>query len=138
MSLLPFNQLPDDARLWTFNAERTLSDEETARLREALESFLETWAAHRKDLAAGYDVRYNQFILIGVDESKLPPSGCSIDSMVMALAEIGRGMGVELVDSPDVPFRAGSDVRVVSRDEFEGLAERGDVNGGTIVFDRTA
>lgn len=136
--LLPFNQIPDDARLWTFHAERTLSDEEGARLRGELERFLETWAAHRKDLTAGYEIRDNQFILIGVDESRLPPSGCSIDSMVDALKAIGGGLGVELVDSPDVVYRAGDALHCVDRDEFARRAGRGEVHAGTVVFDRMA
>lgn len=138
MSLIPFQDLPDGARLWAFHADRALSDDETARLRSMLEPFVDAWAAHRKDLAAGYDLRYNQFVLLGVDESRLPASGCSIDSMVHALREAGAALGVELVDSPDVPFRDGEAVRCASRDEFERLAEAGAVTSSTIVFDRTA
>jgi hypothetical protein len=138
MSLISFNQLPDTARLWAFNAERGLTDAETERLREALEGFLTTWAAHRKDLAAGYELRHNQFILVGVDESMLPPSGCSIDSMVGALMEIGKMMGVELVDAPDVAYRSGDAIRTVDRNTFAELAGRGEVDADTIIFDRTA
>jgi len=138
MGLIPFNQLPNAARLWTFNAERPLADDELKQLDEALSGFVTSWAAHRMDLAAGYELRYNQFVLIGVDESKLPPSGCSIDSLVNALGAFGRELGLELIDSPEITYRDGNAVHAVSRPEFERLAESGMVNAGTIVFDRTA
>lgn len=138
MGLIPFPQLPDAARLWTFNAERPLAGDELKRLDEALAGFVTSWAAHRNDLTAGYELRHNQFVLIGVDESKLPPSGCSIDSLVNALGAFGRQLGVELIDSPEVTYRQDDAVHAVSRGEFQQLAERGEVDAGTIVFDRTA
>ncbi|MBS1912670.1 MAG: ABC transporter ATPase [Bacteroidetes bacterium] len=136
MSLTTFEELPDDARLWLFHAERPLNDSEAAVLRSALEHFLEGWAAHRQDLTAAYDLRYNQFILLGIDESKLPPSGCSIDSMMHTLEQIGDTLAVDLVDAPDVPYRDGEAVVCVSRDAFAKLAASGTVNAATIVFDR--
>lgn len=138
MSLIPFNQLPDDARLWVFNAERTLDSSELARLDQALAGFVTSWAAHRKDLTAAYELRYNQFVFIGVDESRLPPSGCSIDSLTNALRSFGAELGAELIDAPDVTYRDGDAVRAVDRKEFTRLAETGAVDAGTIVFDKTA
>jgi hypothetical protein len=58
--------------------------------------------------------------------------------MVDALVQIGQGLGVELVDSPDIAYRSGDAVRVTDRDAFAKLAEQGEVNAGTIVFDRMA
>lgn len=137
MGLIPFNELPDTARLWTFNAERTLSDAEHERLTAALTEFIATWAAHRKDLTAGYEMRYKQFVLVGVDESRLPPSGCSIDSLVAALGAMGRELGLELIDAPDVTFRQNDEIHAVDRNAFAQLAEHGTVTADTIVFDRT-
>ena len=135
--MIPFNELPDASRLWTFNAERRLSDEETARLSEELTSVVTGWAAHRKDLTAAFDLRDNQFVLVGVDESKLPPSGCSIDSLVHALGSIGGALGVDLIDAPDITYRDEAGVHAVTRDRFAGLASSGEVDAETIVFDRT-
>ena len=138
MSLVPFEQLPGDSRLWTFHAERTLNETETTQLRAELETFLQSWAAHRPDLTAGYQLRYNKFLQLGGDESRLPPSGCSIDSLVHELARIGGTMGIELVDSPDIAYRATDGVHCTTRDAFAEMAVAGTVSRDTIVFDRTA
>ncbi|MEO5929413.1 MAG: hypothetical protein ABIR47_05740 [Candidatus Kapaibacterium sp.] len=137
MGMIAFNELPDSSRLWIFSADRLLSEQEIAELRSQLGAFTESWAAHRKDLTAGFDIRDGMFVLIGVDESKLPPSGCSIDSMVGALTMIGGRMGIELVDSPDIAFRDTDGVHAVTRDQFQKLANDGDVDSQTPVFDRT-
>jgi hypothetical protein len=135
--MIQFNELPDSSRLWTFNAERRLSDEETARLTNELASFVTGWAAHRKDLTAAFEIRHNQFVLVGVDESKLPPSGCSIDGLVHALGGIGASLGIDLVDAPDIAYRDDAGVHAVTRESFASLASGGEVDDATIVFDRT-
>lgn len=136
MGLIPFDSLPDSSRLWIFHAERTLDDAELESLQRELAAFMQGWAAHRNDLTAGFEIRHNQFILLAVDESKLPPSGCSIDSMVGALGEIGGRLGIEMVDPPEIAYLDAEKVEAVSRTEFQRLAEQGEVSVSTVVFDR--
>jgi len=137
MSLVPFDTLPPESRLYAFNAERALADVDMELLRENLERFLQDWTAHRKELTVGYDLRLHQFILIAIDESKLPPSGCSIDTLMRFLRDLGAHMRVELLDSPDICFLDSDIVRCVNRAQFAALAEHGDVGPDTIVFDNT-
>ena len=138
MALISFDSLPDTARLFSFNSDRALSADEIPALRTEMEGFLGEWTAHRRELEVGYDIRYNRFLLIGVDESLRSPSGCSVDALVAALKSIGSRFGVELVDSPDITYRDGEKVEAVTRSEFERLVESGKVSGTTIVFDRMA
>ncbi len=137
MSLIPFNDLPDDARLWAYNTERTLTDDEAARLETALKSFLETWAAHGSQLTVGYKLLEARFILVGVDESKVGPSGCSIDELVRFLRDLDTTLGVRIIDAPDICFRRNGSIQCVTRGEFSKLAAEHVVDAETIVFDRT-
>jgi hypothetical protein len=134
MSQIPFEQLPDESRVWIFNTERTLSPAERRSMQDELDRFVAQWAAHRKDLTAGYTIRYDQFIILGVDESKLPPSGCSIDAMVRFLRELGSASGIQIVDAPDVCYRSSDAIVCVDRNEFGRRVERGEVSADTIVF----
>lgn len=134
MSQIPFEQLPDNARLWIFNTARALTAEEREMLQRKLDRFVAEWAAHRKDLTAGYTIRHDRFILLGVDESKLPPSGCSIDAMVRFLRELGSATGIQIIDAPDICYRAGDAIACVERAEFTRRANNGDVDAGTVVF----
>lgn len=137
MSLVPFDTLPPDSRLYIFNAERALADVEMEILHENLVRFLQDWTAHRKELIVGYEVRMHQFILIAIDESKLPPSGCSVDALMRFLQELGTMMKVALIDSPDVCFVDADVVRCVNRAEFAALVERGEITAETVVFNNT-
>ena len=87
MPLVPFEELPDHARLWTFAASRRLSDQETARLLAATDEFLTSWAAHRVPLATASEWRLGQFLFVAVDEGA---AGASDARSTHSLGSFGR------------------------------------------------
>lgn len=133
----PFASLPDSARLWVFAAARPLDSSEQERLLDAVDRFLDEWNAHRVPLDCARDLRYDQFLLVGVDEEAAGVSGCSVDSLVRAMKALGQQMGVELLDHGSVFYRDAHGIRRVSRDEFAEAATQGAVTTGTTVFDNT-
>lgn len=137
MPRLPFDQLPDSARLWVFAATRPLTTDEQPRLLAAVDDFLDQWNAHRVPLDCARDLRYDQFLLVGVDEEAAGVSGCSIDSLVRTMKALGQQLGVELVDHRSVFYRGPEAVRRASRDEFAEAVTRGEVTPATTVFDNT-
>lgn len=137
MSAGDLDRLPDSARLWIFAAGRALDEDEAGRLREEMERFLEGWAAHGRDLAAGVDVRQGRFLLVAVDERAASASGCSIDALVRQVRTLQQSMGIELLDGSAVWYRDGDELRRVERREFRRLAAEGQVDAETPVFDLT-
>ncbi len=137
MPQIPFDQLPPDARLWIFPAARPLNDEERRRVLVEADGFIEKWMAHGVPLTAGRDLRHNQFVLVGVNERAAGVSGCSVDALVRRMDQLGRELGVDLVDNAPVQYREGNTITRVSRDEFSALVAKGAVNLNTVVFDNT-
>ena len=137
MPRIPFSQLPDDARLWIFPASRSLSPQEEADFLAAIDGFLENWAAHGSPLVGGRDWREGRFLMVGVDEASVPPSGCSIDSLVRVLKEKGTALGASFLDNAPVWYRGDGKVRSVSRPRFKALAEAGKVTSRTLVLDNS-
>lgn len=140
MSLTPFDALPDESRLWIFGTDRPPEAGEADRLLDATGGFLEEWAAHRRQLDAGYDWAHDRFLHVGVDESGAAASGCSIDALVAHLQGLEQELGLSLVDTSPVWYRDpadGESIRCVERDTFRELAREDAVDGGTIVFDLT-
>lgn len=87
-----FDKLPDTARVWVYQTNRSLTDEEVKKTQELLQSALTTWAAHGQPLLASAQVVNNRFVVVGVDEGYNLPSGCSIDASVRTLQGIGHQM----------------------------------------------
>ena len=134
MSLISFPSLPPESRLFIFSASRQLSSDELATAVPIVEDFLERWTVHKEDPTVGYQIRYGQFLLVAVDEYKLPPSGCSIDSLTRFTKQLGSQIGVELVDGPEVFYRNAEGIQGASRQQFATLATQGEVDAETVVF----
>ncbi len=138
MPLIPFDELPDRARLWTFAAARRLNDQEAGRLLAATEEFLTGWAAHRVPLATAGECRFNRFLFVAVDEAAAGASGCSIDALLRFIREMEELLEVKFTDHGSVWFRAsGGAIECVSREEFTQLVDEGAVGPDTVVFDNT-
>ena len=137
MPRVDFDQLPDDARLWIFPAQRALSEAERARLLTEVDRFIAQWGAHDVPLTAGRELRYDRFLFVAVDQRKAGPSGCSIDALFRQTTALEQELAVELVNHAPVVFRQGSDIERVRRDQFAELAATGKVSFETAVFDNT-
>ena len=137
MPTIPFDQLPEHARLWIFSADRQLSDAEARRILREVDAFMEQWMAHGVPLNAGRELAHNQFVFVAVDEQAAGVSGCSIDALVRRMKQLQAELGVELVNNAPVMYRNGDTIERLSREEFAKRAAAGTVNLDTRVFDNT-
>ncbi|HET9949815.1 MAG TPA: hypothetical protein VFQ22_12905 [Longimicrobiales bacterium] len=137
MPKVTFDALPAHGRAWVFPASRTLEEREAEGLLEAVDAFLDSWAAHGVPLVSARELVERRFLLVGVDVDAEAPSGCSIDALVNRLRAYGAEIGASLIDHAGVLYRAGGEIRQVARPEFRALAEAGEVGPDTRVFDTT-
>lgn len=138
MPLVPFDQLPDDARLWVFGARAPLDEVDAPRLLGAVDRFLNEWKAHGQPLTCAREFLEEYFLVVGVDERASNASGCSIDGLFRLLQQAEDGIGTSMVGGGHVYFRDASGlVHCVSRADFTLLGVEGDVTGDTPVFDTT-
>ena len=54
---VPFETLPEEARIWIYQSNRKFSDEEVAEIETLVQQFLENWAAHGAGLEASYQIK---------------------------------------------------------------------------------
>lgn len=132
--LVPFDNLDDRARIWIYPASRKFSVEERTQIAEQLDLFLTNWSAHGASLTAAYEMPYDQFIVIGVDERDQPASGCSIDTSVRLIQQLETSFGLQLLDKMNVCYKQDKVINYMPLKEFRKLAKSPKVNLKTIVF----
>lgn len=138
MPAVPFDTLPDDARLWVFAAALPLDAARERQVLDAADRFLAAWTAHGVPLRAARDWRDGRFLAIGVDQSVEGASGCSIDGLFRALRALEPALGTTLLGGGRVYWRsADGAVAVAERGDFAARAARGEVGEATPVFDTT-
>lgn len=132
--LVEFETLPDTSRVWIYQANRSFTPEELTDLKEAFDSFVAEWTAHGQDLKAGFVIRYNRFIILGLDQSLTSASGCSIDASVHFIQNLEKKYKVELLDKMNVSYKQGDFVAYKSLLDFKKMAKQKAVSAKTIVF----
>jgi hypothetical protein len=99
-----------------------------------MDKFTEQWTAHGKQLAAQALLKYNQFLIIRVNEALAKATGCSIDKSTDTLKQVQQELGLDFFDRMQIAYRDSEGIKTVSRPEFEKLLESGKVDENTIVF----
>ena len=131
---MTIQQMPPDARVWVYQSNRLLSDAEVSTITKAGADFIASWSAHGAALKASFDVLYNRFIVIAVDEKQALASGCSIDKSVRFVKELEQQFNLNLFDRMQVAYRKDDKIAACSLNEFEKLAAAHQVDENTIVF----
>jgi hypothetical protein len=139
MSLVMFDRLPDESRVWIYGINRALTSSEQEQLSVRMDRFIEQWTAHRADLDAGWQLVHEQFIVIAADESATAASGCSIDSLVHHLRDLEATFSIEILNSNSRVFYRDQMNRITSeeRSAFADVVASGALQGDTLVFDNT-
>ena len=113
--LVDFASLPEESRVWIYQSSRTFSETELVEVHEAIKAFLQDWTAHGSDLNAGYELPYNRFIVIGLDQRNQGATGCSIDASVRFIQGLEKKYSIDLLDKMNVSYKQGEFVALKSR-----------------------
>ena len=124
----------EKSRVWIYQSDKQLSDENVSALQQQLDNFTTGWTAHNSQLKAKAEIRYNRFIILVVDESQAGASGCSIDKSVNYMKQIEQQFGINLFDRFNLAYRIGNEIVSVPRHTFEELITNKTIDTDTIVF----
>ncbi|MCT4698011.1 MULTISPECIES: ABC transporter ATPase [Tenacibaculum] len=129
-----YNNLPTNSRVWIYQADREFSIEEVEYICAKTILFIDNWTRHGDDLKGSFTIKYNQFLILGVDEGFNDVSGCSIDSSVHFVQELEKELRIDLMNKMNVSFKDGDNINVVKLSDFQQLAKDKKITSKTIVF----
>ena len=132
--LIEFKDLSPSSRIWIYQANRSFTEEEINLISKDIETFLDVWVAHGKDLKTSYLFKYKRFIIVSVDESHSSATGCSIDKMVHFIQGLEDHYHVNLLDKMNVSYKHGEFLAYKNLLDFKKMVKNKSVNANTIVF----
>ena len=131
---VPFETLPDTSRVWIYQANRPFSEPEVQEISKKLQLFVEQWTAHGADLKASFDIKYNRFITLALDQEMNVATGCSIDASVQFIQQLEKDYQVDLLDKMNVSYKQGEYIAYKTLTDFRKMAKDKAVSPKTIVF----
>ena len=132
--LVDFNTLPEESRVWIYQANRSFSEQELEEIQSKLNVFIENWTAHGSDLQSGYLIKYKRFIVISLNKNLNKATGCSIDASVHFIQQLEKEYNVDLMDKMNVSYKQGDFVAYKTLIDFKKMAKDKAVSKNTIVF----
>ncbi|MBA4850766.1 hypothetical protein [Emticicia sp. BO119] len=130
---IPFEQIPQSARVWIYQANRTISDTEINEIENILKPAVSQWAAHGAALLASVKVLYNRFVVIALDENQNEASGCSIDASTRWFKELGNRYSIDFFDRSQA-YIDGDEIKAFSIFQPKKAIESGLISAETIIF----
>tara|TARA_B100000795_G_scaffold117783_1_gene87632 strand:- start:2184 stop:2666 length:483 start_codon:yes stop_codon:yes gene_type:complete len=129
-----FSEMSKDSRIWIYQSNRKFIVSELEELNSKTVAFLNSWASHGSEMLCSYQIKYDRFIIIALDESKTSASGCSIDSCVHFIQGLEKTFEVLLLDKMNVAFKQGEYITYKSIQDFKKLVSNKSVSKKTIVY----
>jgi len=132
--LVDFNTLPEESRVWIYQANRSFTDQEISEIEDKLNIFIENWTAHGSDLQSGYTIKYKRFIIVALNQNLNNATGCSIDASVHFIQQLEKEYNVDLMDKMNVSYKQGEYIAYKTLLDFKKMAKDKAVSKNTIVF----
>ena len=64
-----FKTLSENSRIWIYQSNRSLTQQEKESISKLIEDFLNNWKSHGVSLNSGFEIKYNRFIVIAQDQN---------------------------------------------------------------------
>ncbi|GAB4329089.1 MAG: hypothetical protein OHK0038_03060 [Flammeovirgaceae bacterium] len=133
--LTDFRQMPNHSRVWIYQASRRWSDSEKSLIETNLTEFLQSWTAHGNNLMASYDLPYHQFVVIALDETVHPATGCSIDKSFELIKTLGAKLNIDFFDRMQIAFwDENKGVFLIHSQKIKENIEKGNIHAETLTF----
>ncbi len=130
-----FKELPGHARIWIYPNAGPIARGVLQEIQGHLTDFVSTWSAHQQPLKAAYTIPFDRFIILGVDESFLQVSGCSIDASVHFMQQLEKDFDLQLFDRLWFSYEQAGEVHTIHKTEFKQQYQQGTITDETLVFD---
>lgn len=129
-----YQNLPNNSRVWIYQSEREFTQNEVDFISERTIDFVKQWTKHGSDLQGSFTIKYNQFLVLAVDEGFNDVSGCSIDSSVRFVQELEKSLQVDMMNKMNISFKDGENINIVKMNAFKEFARARKITPETIVF----
>jgi hypothetical protein len=122
------------SKIWIYQSNRAFTAKEAEEITALGKSFVASWASHGNALSAHFEMRYDRFLILAVDENAASASGCSIDKSVAFVKQLEQEYKVDFFDRMLTAYRSEGEIKTFNFSDFSQLLNSGELTPQTIVF----
>ena len=125
---------PDNAKVWIYQSSKYLDADDIAYLKVELDDFVTEWESHGNMLKATFEIVYDLFVVIVVDEEGDRMCGTAQDNSVKLMKKLGAQLEVDFLDRMTQSYKKGEKVEIVKMNDFSDLLAKKEIDENTIVY----
>src|SRR5210317_1994473 len=132
--LAKFEELPESARVWIYQADKLFTAEQERFIESRAKEFCGQWAAHGTPLASSFKILHGKFLVLAVDEGVNMASGCSIDSSVHFIKSLEQSLRINFFDRTQVAFLIDEQIFTTDLKAIKSEIGNGKIDEETLTF----
>lgn len=122
------------SRVWIYQASRLFGISEAFEIETILANFVQSWNSHGTPVKGYANLFYGQFVVLMADETATGVSGCSTDSSVRVIKQIGQQFGVNMFDRQMLAFLVKDKVQLLPLSQLNYAVENNFIDEDTLYF----
>lgn len=138
MNLTYKHLLPDtfapESRVWIYQSSRLFLLSEALEIEELLNKFTAEWRSHGAEVDAYGNLFFGQFVVLMADETRAGVSGCSTDSSVRFIKQLGEKFGVDFFNRTNLAFVVKEKIQVLPLSQLSYAVQNFYIDGDTLYF----
>jgi len=131
--LLPESFSPQ-SRVWIYQSSRMFALSEALDIETKLSTFAGEWRSHGAEVDAYCNLFFGQFVVLMADERRAGVSGCSTDSSVRFVKDLGAAYGVDFFNRTNLAFFIKEKIQVLPLGQLNYALGNDFINGETLYF----
>jgi hypothetical protein len=132
---ITFNKMPGSARVWIFQSNQTLTEQQEDTIKQQVGNFLNAWQAHGQDLVAAFTIKYQRFLVISLNEASYQATGCSIDKLTHLVQALEKELNLEFLNRMQIAYRDNeNNISTLPLSTFKSALANGSFSKDTTVF----
>ncbi|HRG69362.1 MAG: hypothetical protein JNL65_07075 [Saprospiraceae bacterium] len=132
MDLISF---PDHSRIWIYASDREIEDSLVWEINTKIYQFSQEWISHQKALRSTGGLLHAYFLVLVVDQQINQPGGCSIDTSVRFIQELGTNYNLNFFNRDLFYYLSDGKVKTINRIETQLNTLPKEINEETLFFD---
>jgi len=134
--LLPGSFSPE-SKVWVYQSNRLLRLSEALEAEELINEFCADWRTHGAKVEAYGNLIFGQFLIFMADESSAGVSGCSTDSSVRFVKDLGQKFSVDFFDRTSLAFVVKDKIELLPLSQISYAFQNNFITEDTLYFNNT-
>lgn len=131
---IPYSELSNNNKIWVYIADRPFTKTEEDFVEDKLKALCDNWDVHGSPLKSSFVVVKSQLIVLLSDEVDNQASGCSIDSSVRVMKEIGDKLDIDFFNRWNVACEKDNTIQVMHVNDLKAKLKSGNMTGDDYIF----